>query len=380
MVLGIVVAVGEVRKRLGTMEGFWLLPGTWVLFAAYVAVPVALFWLLDRTGAVNDTSLFAAFLIGFGYQGIITGGNQSLRAPGDVSAMWTPFVAYADRVAKAALERGARNQRRLAEKVIVEIMKEQARYDALQALALDRSSEIKAVQDALAQIDGAAGLGAGDKREKKTRYLYGIVLSVPDVDYFLRNKNIVDGWFYWMHIRRYGQLIPLVLVIVAIVLALTYLLYTSYSSRDVGVTYHSWRVGKTNSSGVDQYRSRRELAMIMAGSAEHRRQAVDKLIYLVQRPGLPMERVDLVLQTLLEAHPVSAKSELPPKLIQGLRVNSLDARTRIHDALVFLATPCSGKPDPALKDWKPTEKDSSTMLEEKITAWSAYWAGGCTKT
>ncbi len=374
--LGIVVGIGEVRKRLGLIEGAALQPGTWTLFLAYVAVPVALFWFLDRTSAISDTSVFAAILVGFGYQGIITGGNQTVQAPGGVSALWTPFVAYADRVAKAALERGARDERRLAERVISEIIKERTRYDALQSLALDRSSDTPAVNAGLTAIDGQDGLGAVDKLEKKTRYLYGIVLSVPDLTYLFYKKKIVGRWFYWMHLKRCAQLIPLLLAALVLLLVLIDSGYTWYKSGGADraeVTYHSWRLGKTNSTTIDQFRSRRALVSIMKTSDEYLKRGVDELVRLLQRPGLPMERVDLAVQVLLETD--SPKTDLPQKLTQALRVGSLDARMRIHDSLVYLAEPCAEKPDQGLTDWKPTEKDSSTMLEQKIMGWNAYWTG-----
>ena len=42
----------------------------------------------------------------------------------------------------------------------------------------------------------------GEKLEKKTRYLYGMVLSVPDIHYLLLNRNIVGSKFYWLHLSR----------------------------------------------------------------------------------------------------------------------------------------------------------------------------------
>jgi hypothetical protein len=71
--LGAWVAVREIRKRFGGIAGIWLQSRTWELFLAYVAVPLGLFWLLDRTAAIADTSLFAAALVGVGYERIITG-------------------------------------------------------------------------------------------------------------------------------------------------------------------------------------------------------------------------------------------------------------------------------------------------------------------
>ncbi len=376
--LGIFVAAVQVKKRLGGMDGVWFVARTWLLFIAYVAVPVVLFWLLDRTGAITDTSLFAAALIGVGYERIITGGDQTLRAPGDVSALWTPFVAYADKVAKLVLERGAQNKLRLAEKIIAEIMEVPARYVALEAFALGRSSDIDTLRVALDAIDNVPGRGEGDKLEKKTRHLYGVVLSIPDIHYLLKSKSVISGKFYWLQIMRMTQLVRGAVVAVAAVVTLWTLVSTYYPNyREIGATYHVWRLGKTNSTSIDQYRSRRRLVALMERDAGLKERATERLIYLVQQPGLPMERVDLVLQTLLESRARSANTELPRKLVQALRGGSLDARTRINDVLVFLTASCSPAIEPALKEWKPTERDSSTTLEEKISRWSSYLTPAC---
>ena len=54
-----------------------------------------------------------------------------------------------------------------------------------------------------------------------------------------------------------------------------------------------------------------------------------------------------------------------------------DARSRIKEALVFLTAGCATEVDPALRDWKPTERDSSTALETKIRDWNTYWTVTC---
>ncbi|MGH9891157.1 MAG: hypothetical protein ACREA0_04080 [bacterium] len=378
LLLGVFVAVVQIGERLGGMDGLWFIARTWLLFIAYVAVPFVLFWLLDRTGAITDTSLFAAVLIGVGYERIIAGGSQTLRAPGDVSALWTPFLAYTDKIAKVVLERGAQNQLRLAERIIAEIIEVPERYQALEAFASGRSSDIAALRAALADIDNAQASGESDKLEKKTRHLYGLILSIPDVHYLLKNKKIISDRFYWFQIKRMAQFFRLAVVVILVVgvsakLAVTY----DPDYREVTGTYHVWRLGKTNSSSVDQYRSRRRLVALMEYSPTVKEKATDQLIYLVQRPGLPMERVDLVLQTLLESRTRSPNRDLPPKLVQALRGGGLDARTRINDVLVFLASSCPGGIATELKDWKPTERDSSTTLEEKISGWNRYWTDAC---
>src|SRR5262245_40622286 len=119
--LGAFTAYVQISKRLAGMEGAWFLPRTWLLFALYIFVPVGLFWLLDRTGATTDTSFFAAIFIAIGYERIIAGGNQTIRAPGELSQVWTPFLAYADSVAQVVIRQSTTRQARLTEKLVSEI-------------------------------------------------------------------------------------------------------------------------------------------------------------------------------------------------------------------------------------------------------------------
>src|SRR5713226_3872670 len=105
LLLGLAVAWSQVSRRLGKLPGQWIMVNTWLLFFAYTFVPVLLFWFLDRTNAVHDTSLFAAVLVGFGYQQILTGSLGSIRAPGDVSKFWQPFGIWADSISDRIRER-----------------------------------------------------------------------------------------------------------------------------------------------------------------------------------------------------------------------------------------------------------------------------------
>src|SRR3970040_2391678 len=118
LVLGVFVANRQVATRLEGFKDVWLVGDTWILFFAYLAVPLGLFWLLDRTDAVKDSSLFAALLVGIGYERILAGGDGALAAPQGVAGYWGPFVAYANRVAEkirnAARRADRRRQKRAA--------------------------------------------------------------------------------------------------------------------------------------------------------------------------------------------------------------------------------------------------------------------------
>jgi hypothetical protein len=339
-----------------------------------------LFLLLDRTSALSDTSLFGAVLVGVGYERIIAGSSQNLRAPGEVSQLWTPFLAYADRVAQIVWRQSARAQARLAERVIASIVEEPQRYAALEALAMRFSPDVAALQAQLAAIDQTAGArGPDDVLEQKARLLYGIVFAAPDGHYLLKSRGIVSPRLYWLYIKRFNSIIQSALTAIAVVVlvAVGYrFLVPDY--REQLATYYVWRVVKTNSTPVDQFRARRRLYDLAIDQPKIEKSITRQLAMQLRRPAVSMERVDLILQTLLESRAHSdGNPELPKMLVQALRSSSVDARTRINDVLKFLSQSCSTRPDDKLQAWKPSEGDSTAMLEEWIKRWGDYWATPC---
>jgi hypothetical protein len=382
LVLGAATAIRQISTRLVGIGGIWLVPRTWLLFAAYIGVPIGLFWLLDRTGAMVDTSLFAAILVGVGYERIITGRNDTLRAPGEVSQFWTPFIAYGDRVARSVREKIARSQRRLDERVIAGIVEDATRFKALESLATSRSPDIAALQSQLDAIDKtAASRGVADVLEQKTRLLYGVLATVPDGYYLMKSKGVIGRRLYWFNVQRGRSFIQSALaaaVVVALVAVGVRYVHPDYNG--LLTDYYVWRAGKTNSSSIDQFRSRRHLLELMKDPARER-SATSQLTTLLRRPALPMERVDLLLQILLESrgHP-GGNGGLPQLLVQSLRTPSVDARTRINDVLKFLAERCPTKVDKDGSSWRPNEGDSTAVLEERLKTWEDYWATSCPST
>jgi hypothetical protein len=87
VLVGFFVALGYVNDRLKDYPDHWAFLSTWLLFPAYWAVPAVLFWLLDDTGAVQDTTLFAALVVAFGYRQLFTGGIQGMSLPSQTSGL-----------------------------------------------------------------------------------------------------------------------------------------------------------------------------------------------------------------------------------------------------------------------------------------------------
>jgi len=98
LTVGTVVAVSKVNDNLSIHHDRWSFPATWQLFAAYVFLPVALFWFLDYTSVIRDTSLFPALLVAAAYPAVFAGKVESVPLPPQVSALWQPLQAWASRL------------------------------------------------------------------------------------------------------------------------------------------------------------------------------------------------------------------------------------------------------------------------------------------
>lgn len=375
---GAVTAIQQIFKRLGNIQYIWLVPQTWVLFFLYIIVPLILFWLLDRTGAINDTSFFAAVLVGISYERIITGGSQTLRAPGEVSQIWTPFVAYADRVSQIVLKKTEEKGRAVAEQIVTSILENEDNYKTLQDLAMRVSADGPALEKELDEIDQLPGaLGSAGKLEKKVRLLYGKVLLVPDAFYLMRSKKIIDTHTYWFTVKRLSSALKFIFA-GSIVISIAIFSFWSLSgnSRDRFVQYYVWRTVKSNTSPIDQQRARRNLLGLMTES-EVRKSVTEQLTDALREPKLDIDRADAILQTLLEGRAKGRDDILSMSLIQSLRSKSVDVRTRVNDILKFLSEACVKKSDDGLASWKPNEGDSISALEKKIAEWKDYWLSQC---
>ena len=183
LVLGLFVAYRQVTMRLESLKDVWLVGDTWILFLAYLAIPLGLFWVLDRTDAIKDSSLFGALLVGVGYERILAGNDSSVAAPGAVASSWSPFLAYANRVTEKIRNATRRADRRLEKRLLADILSDQNRFETFEQLARALSPDIAVLEDDLSAAEADAALGAGAKRERKAGILYEEIRAADDFLY-----------------------------------------------------------------------------------------------------------------------------------------------------------------------------------------------------
>ncbi len=368
LALGFFAAVRQVHQRLASYEAIWLVPGTWLLLILYLAVPLILFWLLDRTGAVRDTSLFAALLVGGGYERILAGAGQSgITADQGILRLWDPFLAYADRLASGIGTRLFVISRRLKQRLVTHVLEDpDGKLERLKELALRMSERPDSLQRRLQS--------ANQKERERAELLYEEVSSHPGFMAELREAQLIDRWWRLLHDPRIHSAIIRVGVAGLAVGVLIWAAVQLDTPR-TRVGFHVWRLAKANVSAADLFRTRRSLTGLLADPASSAA-TLDAIVRTLQQPALKSERVDLALEVLLATRCEAPVRELrlPSRLAHALHARNADTRRRIHETLLFLGDGETGEPIPMLQQWKPGRGDSPVRLQQRIDAWLGYWS------
>ncbi|MFN0132899.1 MAG: hypothetical protein ACKVW3_10305 [Phycisphaerales bacterium] len=390
ILVGAFTAWRQMADRLGakTWRAMQTLQG-WALFLAYIAVPVALFWFLDRTGAIFDTSLFAAVVIAVAYDRILAGSLKSIPVAGGLTtSFWTPFVAWTDRVnASIAAQMRARDTR-LVDDIIATVIVAPEPLDKMKDLARLRARDLPTLDTEIKKItDQSASLGTEITRERIARLCYNEVAGTPDYHRALLDRGLLSKFRYFADVIDlrsrliFGGGVGILLAVLAFLLV--HLLVPATSAD-----YSLWRVQKQHVSKPDLARSRAFLARHLATCGAPSVGYCNGLVRALSWPETPVDRADVLISLLLEVRTGKDLSNdaVAVAMIPALRA-PVDTRARVRDALVFLLDEslASAKPaEPrtkalaeslaARKKWNPHEDAATTSVEREVRAWSEAWS------
>ncbi len=363
--LGLVAAKGQVGQRLGNLPGQWIMINTWLLFFAYAFLPVALFWFLDRTNAVHDTSVFAAILVGLGYQQILSGGIGAIRSPGEASKLWQPFAAWADRISDRIRDRIVVNDSQFDERLLSTIRSDPAKFEALKSLALVHTADPTVLDRKIKDIEALAGVLQEDGViAKKAEFLYLDLKksNLKTFGYLLYKKQLIPKkWFFWYAMEWRSKTTAL-----AVALCLTGIAVVGFleARKPENIArYYVWRLRKDNATDYDRFRAQHKLAPYLA------KDAYQQLAFVLQTPNLSGKTADNILGLMLQTRNTAAKDiDLRQLLIESLRTENSDIRLRIYKVLVYLGEE-RGMDPKAMQDWQPDPKDTPTRVDQMIGKW-----------
>ena len=377
LLLGFFVASVQVERLFQGFPRAWIMFSTWILFFTFLLVPVVLFWFLDRTDTLHDTSLFAALLVAIGYRQIFGGSIEKVAVQGQASKIWEGVVRWVDERAKRIREKMERNAESFDEKVISYLTDNPGEFakvhELLQFHAADYGGIEKQLNEGLAKWEP---LGDVVKTRKVADFLYRKLRLVTGPQFTeLMYRHGITTWrdYYWYGKELRSRLVQF-LVIGALMASSLYLFYQIFLNPAFQADYLILRLKKANATEQDRSRTRREIGSLITDQniAQH---FCTKLTDALRYEALSVETAERILAVLVERRASICKGEdgLPLSLAYALRAPNPDVRLRIHNAVLFLAVERGGAVEQTLKVWKPTQSDAATDVEQMVQGWERFW-------
>jgi hypothetical protein len=369
LLLGFVTAGTQVSAQLGNLPGKWLTVNTWLLFFAYTLIPLGLFWLLDRTNAIHDTSVFAAVLVGVGYQQILSGSFATLKAPGDVSIFLKPFAAWSAAITVQIRDRVAIRDGQFDENLLSTIVNDPGKFDALKQVVMVHVADPLALDASLAAIAANRAV-LGDigvhTRQAQTLYMNLKQASPQQFQYLLRRDGIISRGSYLWYARGWRSWATAIVVCLILLggagVAAAMLRNTSIVSH-----YFLWRLDKSNDSDVDRFRAEKRLGTYLANEPS----VCAGLAEMLTAPNLA-DKTEKAINSILIANwdkTVRPDDCLRDHLADSLRMENSDMRARLQKTLVYLAASRHLSVPPALANWQPDAKDGPADIDAEVKLW-----------
>jgi len=395
LLVGMIVAASSVNRLLATQPGHWAFMETWLLFFAYSALPVVLFWFLDYTGAIRDTSLFAALVVAVGYQQVIAGGVQGIDMAGETSRLWQPFEKWVQGIAARIARRSKRFKDKFEERVVSYIIADPQRTEALRALAIEYSvdgnqlsADLKVIDDQALPVGMAQNEFERFKNRRRVEYLEdSLRASRPETFHDLLRKNrLVDWKNYWRFRNLQSTLaagVGIALLFAAVIVA-----WICFSNEASQLRYHEWRFVRANSSDIDRFRAREYLGEHLEklaadpGKESEIKQAISRMIARLRYKAVMSQLSADIERFVVDNHSRAVDAVVIPQLIMALQNENSDIRLHIHETLVALHKEDfeDTKLPQELEAWVPQKDESPHVIACHIREWKNWWKLASSKT
>jgi hypothetical protein len=389
IVVGLWVAYAKVSKLMASSPDRWSFFLTWLVFLAYAVVPVGLFWLLDFTNALHDTSIFSALLVALGYRQILAGEIKGTIAPRQFAGLWSPFETWANQVRDRIAAKNKLRSDRLYEKLQDILAGDPKRVQDLAALAFRKTedqAQLLRLDKELTTINGATkpteitpeAFECNKTRRMVARCLRALRMVNPeDYGHDLLEAKLLSFYQYWVRLRNaaaYASLVYGLLFIGFFLVALAAFLARADTLR----TYHLWRFQKTNATERDRFRTHQYLAAQIGQMVSQKKQPfeiVEPLVELLRYRDIDRKVAENILSFILEFRQPGLTEKAVPALIDALRTENPDVRLRVHEALKNLRELAydKAKPDDDLTRWVPSKNESAADVEKQISKYRAWW-------
>ena len=353
--------------------------------------PVVLFFVLDRSGAINDTSPVAALVVAVTYGTILAGSGQP-ALPSQVTGLWAKLLGDVDKIQASAQ---ARMQLRVFDYLrgaTDEIAAHDAKSEKLLMLAhrlVDKPKDLDATLARIAEdFKDDPKLAMWKKAEALMRALNVVYVSkglTDEVHVLLRREKLIT-WQTYMRFpgEQVGSVWRSLSVFVPAVAFIGLAVLSTTNTWNLERSWWEWRLSKTNVTAVDLTRTREALIERIQRS-QAPKEELQALGRIVREVGMTPVRVEAAIGIMTDS--VRPRPNLMPELVDtlivSLRTPNVDGRSRIHSGLIYLAAfrvQDLSKDDPlskafeALKAWKPSDSDFVTDLAARIDDWQRFFA------
>lgn len=403
--VGLFVARRNVAKSLAGMDAKWRFASTWLLFAAYLLLPVFLFWLLAWTDVVHDTSVVAAVIVGLGYQQVATTGVAGISIRGQLQ-IWQPFEAWSNGIAQRIIDRHVNDRVTAFDRLEVKISDNEEARAALDQLAREMAVEagdnvaatlvqdiarIEADLKAIAPAPAAGGTGVGTgtegsiRRLTSRRLLREVRSRAVDFEKTIVDRGVLTEEALDDAFGRTTSRTAVGLVVVAVALG-GWLAWDRAPWRDSTLQreFYVWRMGLQNATPADHDRTHGFFTRVLGDtlvrdstSTAAAGVVATRIVEQLRKRTTTTIYADRAMPIIIEARArrPSLDSYIVPALAQALRAPNADVRTRVQNTLndVRALDYSSHAIIDATRTWAPTDQDRPTLIESHLRAWLAWW-------
>jgi hypothetical protein len=368
IVFGALVARARVSTLLQAYGDRWAFVGTWLVFFAYVVIPVALFWFLDYTDAIHDTSIFAALVVAIGYQQVFAGGVQGIAMPGQSTAFWKPFEAWVRQVADRIETLNKRYLDRFDEQVRAFIASKPDRITTLQQFVNDRTRDSVALGQAVA--------AARTDRQKVDILWRDLRASEPEqYGLIAKRAKLVSPWLYFRWQQK-GQGKLMTAAVMLIVASVAFYGWSRLDEPGIWRAFYQWRLFKSNVTDRDRFRTRAYYVDLLRPGDANATAILASLTPELSYSALSTRQADDVLRLVIDCHSPATDAATLRLLVETLKTVNPDVRARVQTTMVHLASASfADRPlEEPLKTWAPSKDDSLSTIDTRVAAWRKWLA------
>jgi outer membrane protein OmpA-like peptidoglycan-associated protein len=272
------MAAGRADKLLIKVPWRWTYVECYLLFFGLFAIPLVLFWALDRVGAVHDCSMVSALIVTLGYVAIISGESKTSNSA--VSAVFSPVLKWLDGIPEKLGERRQANQTEFETSVASAVGRDDALLTVLTDWLLANTDDVVAVEKKLEELDeepatarpvGAAA-GSLAMREWARGRAQRLAMFIDDslrVRLKFESLHLTTKRMVWREIVRLDQAVrlglPLLLIAVLLMVGVRWYrgapadaqqsVVGDLTNDNLVPRYHAWRYLKANNTAADVHRA-----------------------------------------------------------------------------------------------------------------------------